>query len=67
MGIAVGEPEVLYAGAVGGFLLCGGALLVAASGPGRLYLAEPPALLSLDVLAVAIPLFLLQAGLQRGI
>ncbi|MET9765040.1 hypothetical protein ABZ016_39270 [Streptomyces sp. NPDC006372] len=46
--------------------LCGGALLVAAGGPGRRWVAELPTLFLLGVLAVAIPLFLLQAGLQRA-
>lgn len=46
--------------------LCGGALLVAAGSPSRRWVAEPPTLLLLGVLAVAIPLFLLQAGLQRA-
>lgn len=45
--------------------LCGGALLVATGGPSRRWVAELPALLLLGVLAAAIPLFLLQAGLQR--
>ncbi|MGY5126124.1 hypothetical protein [Streptomyces nigrescens] len=46
--------------------LCGGALLVAAGGPGRQGIAGPPTMLLLGVLAVTIPLFLLQAGLQRA-
>ncbi|WDV52476.1 hypothetical protein PV963_19910 [Streptomyces coeruleorubidus] len=46
--------------------LCGGALLLAAGGPGPQWGAEPLTLLLLGVLAVTIPLFLLQAGLQRA-
>ncbi|MEU1936874.1 hypothetical protein ACH49O_29420 [Streptomyces coeruleorubidus] len=46
--------------------LCGGALLVAVGGPSRRWVAEPTDVLLLGVLAVAVPLFLLQAGLQRA-
>jgi drug/metabolite transporter (DMT)-like permease len=46
--------------------LCSGALLVATGGVSRRWVVEPPALLLLGVLAVTIPLFLLQAGLQRA-
>lgn len=46
--------------------LCGGALLAAAGGHSRQWVAELPMLLLLGVLAVTIPLFLLQVGLQRA-
>lgn len=45
---------------------CGGTLLIVVGGPSRRWMAEPPALLLLGVLMVAVPLFLLQARLQRA-
>ncbi|MFM9372724.1 hypothetical protein [Streptomyces sp. Da 82-17] len=46
--------------------LCGGALLLATGGLDRRWVLGPPVLLLLGVLAVTIPLFLLQTGLQRA-
>ncbi|RXS84651.1 hypothetical protein EST92_10460 [Streptomyces sp. TM32] len=45
--------------------LCGGVLLAATGGAGHRWAAGLPALVATGVLAVTIPLFLLQRGLQR--